>query len=145
MYQLDRGRQDMLYAMAIDGVGVATAHFHELEGVVTGQRGDLRHQRSGRRWVPVLVDESHDAGLRGLAQAAVRVGDTEHSTENFTAAPEQIAGNAYAAGDEVAYFLRRHNGLPGIFELGPRVSTSFAPERVPDQHSDNYTHLILRF
>ena len=33
VYQFNRGRQDVLYAVPVDGVGVAAAHLHELETV----------------------------------------------------------------------------------------------------------------
>ena len=46
--QFHRGRQDVLDAVAVDGVGVTAAHLHELELVVAGQLGDPRHQGPGR-------------------------------------------------------------------------------------------------
>ena len=46
--QLDVGRQHVLDAVAVDGVGVAAAHLHELEVVVAGQLGDVGHEAAGR-------------------------------------------------------------------------------------------------
>ena len=47
--QLDVRGQHVLDAVAVDGVGVAAAHLHELEVVVAGQLGDAGDQARGRR------------------------------------------------------------------------------------------------
>ena len=62
--QFDRGGQDVLDAVPVDGVRVPPAHLHELELVVAGQLRDPRHQRPGCRRVPVFVDEAHGLGPR---------------------------------------------------------------------------------
>ena len=40
--------QHVLDAVAVDGVGVAAAHLHELEAVAAGELGDARDERRGR-------------------------------------------------------------------------------------------------
>jgi len=59
MDQLDALGEDVLDPVAVDGVGVATAHLHELELVVTGQVVDDPEEDAGSGWVSVLVDELH--------------------------------------------------------------------------------------
>ena len=64
MHELDVRREDVLDAVAVDGVRVAAADLHELEVVVAGELGDPRDQRARRGRVAVLVDEAHRACLR---------------------------------------------------------------------------------
>ena len=59
VHQLDVLGQDVLDAVAVDGVGVAAAHLHELEVVVAGQVGDVGDEGARRGRVAVLVDEPH--------------------------------------------------------------------------------------
>ncbi len=57
--ELDGLRQHVLDAVAIDGMGVPTAHFHELEVIVAGEVGDPGDKATGSRRVAVLVDVLH--------------------------------------------------------------------------------------
>ena len=83
----------MLNPVPVNGVGVPTAHFHELERIVRGQGGDLRHQCPGRRGVPVLVDEAHGACLCRWTQLGVRIRPSEQTGDELTSALEQVAGD----------------------------------------------------
>src|SRR5262249_24113187 len=55
MDELHIGRQDVLNAVTIDGVGVTTTHLHELEVITTGQFADAANERPRRDRVAVLV------------------------------------------------------------------------------------------
>src|ERR671917_22218 len=56
VHQLDLIRQEVLYAVAVDGVGVAPADLHELVVAVgVGDRGDLRRHGPRQLGVPELA------------------------------------------------------------------------------------------
>jgi hypothetical protein len=56
VHQLDLVRQEVLYAVAVDGVGVAPADLHELVVAVgVGDRGDLRRHGPRQLGVPELA------------------------------------------------------------------------------------------
>ena len=59
VHQLDGLGEDVLDPVPVDGVRVPAAHLHQLEVVVAGELGDLRHQRARRGRIAVLVDEAH--------------------------------------------------------------------------------------
>ena len=59
MYELDVARQKILDAVLEDGVGVPTAHLHDLPMLVAGLGCDARAEGAGEVGVAELVSELH--------------------------------------------------------------------------------------
>src|SRR4028118_1848342 len=70
MNQLPRSRQEVLYAMAVDRMGVSPADFHELVVPVgVGERGDLGGHCPSYLTVPELVHVLHrESSSRGATR-----------------------------------------------------------------------------
>src|SRR5581483_7923488 len=71
VHQFDGRRQHVLDAVAVDGVGVAAAHLHELVVAVAGQLGDRPDQSPGGSGVAVLVDEPHGSATGEACNADI--------------------------------------------------------------------------
>src|SRR5215208_1782272 len=75
VHQGDALGQVVLEAVLVDGVGVASAHLHELVlAAGLAQGGDLGGQGLGLLGVAELVDEAHRCGLLSLFDPGVGQG-----------------------------------------------------------------------